>query len=133
VSWSQRLIDALSANILTPLYILRVTQVNDSPGVVGYVASSIPGFGDPIIGEDGVRVQGSTLTLGTWSTTIGGFTVDLAGNLRTLKQSIVRGTFIEVYIGFPGWRDTEYEVITIGQVSQLSGRSPNHATLDCRD
>lgn len=133
MSWSQRLIDALSANILTPLYILRVTQVNDSPGVVGYVASSIPGFGDPIIGEDGVRMQGSTLTPGTWATTIGGFSVDLAGNLRTLKQSIVRGTFIEVYIGFPGWRDTEYEVIAIGQVSQLSGRSPNHATLDCRD
>jgi hypothetical protein len=93
MSWSAKLLDALGSQPYTWTYILRVVGVGNVPGR-SYTASSLPGIGDPVIGR-AVRVNGATLKPGEWTTTLGSFTVELNGDLRTLRRSVTRGTFVE--------------------------------------
>ena len=133
MSWTNRTLAMMADTVIRPLFILRTIAVNNAPGVAGYTAATDPTIGDPIIGARGVRVQGSTFQPGTWQSTLGGFSVDLAGDLSTFKSCVTRGTFLELLIGFPGYTAAEYEVIAVGQAQQLSGSSPRSATLECRD
>lgn len=133
MSWSAKLIAAMADPVQRPLFRLRVAAVNDVIGDGGYTAASLPEMGDPIIGIGGVVVQGSALSPGSWSATLGGFSVDLAGDLTQLKRALVRGTFVEVELGYPGWAAADYEVVARGQVQQLRISSPMTATLGCRD
>lgn len=132
MSWTVTLTDALSASPYRWTWILRVIAVLDAPGDSSYVASSLPGIGDPIIGRM-VRVNGAMLKPGSWTTTLGVFSVELVGNLSTFKQAVTRGTFLELLVGRPEWSDADYEVVAVGQAQQLTGKSPTQATLTCRD
>lgn len=133
MAWSARLLADMAATTLHPLFLLETVAVNDVPFGGYYAAATDPTVGDPVLAAGGVRVQGSSVRIGSWDSTLGGFSVDLAGDLRALKASITRGTFVRLSIGFPGYKANEYEPVAIGQVQQLSGTSPSRATLSCRD
>lgn len=132
MSWSNALLADLAQPRIQPLFRLRTVAVNDVPSA-SYVAASDPEIGDPIIASGGVRVNSPALQPGTWSSALGGFTVQLAGDLTALKAAMTRGTFVELALGFPGYRDADYEILAVGQVQQLSAASPRSATLSCRD
>lgn len=131
MAWSSKLLEAMTDKRQVPIFILRTTRINDEPGQASYVASSLPGIGDPILAK--CRVQGSMLTPDSWSSQIGGFSVELAGDLSTLLKSVVRGCFLELSIGYPGWQESDYERLAIGQLSQIRCRTPRHGFLECRD
>ncbi|NDF54305.1 MAG: hypothetical protein EB145_08935 [Proteobacteria bacterium] len=131
MSWSIAFKNALAQSPYEWSFLLRVVGVGNAPGV-GYVASSIPGNGYAVIGRN-IRINGSSLKYGQWTSTLGSFTMDLVGSIQILKRSITRGTFVELQAGRPDWPTSEYQTIAIGQVQQLSGRSPQIATLTCRD
>ena len=131
MSWSRQFLDALAQPPYSWAYVLRTIGVSDSPGT-SYSAATLPNLGDPIIGSN-VRIGGSTLTPGTWASTLGAFSVDLAGDLSRLKRAWTRGTFVELLIGRPEWPLSDYQRLAVGQVQQLAARAPNLATLTCRD
>jgi hypothetical protein len=133
MSWSNALLSDLAQPRIQPLFLLRTVTVNDAPGVGGYVAASDPAIGDPIIARGGVRVNGATLQPRSWTSTLGSFSVQLAGDLTALKACVTRGTFVELLLGFPGYKASDYEILAVGQVQQLSGGTPCSATLTCRD
>ena len=132
MSWSNALLSDLAQPRIQPLFRLRVVPVNDVPGSP-YVAASDPQIGDPVIAAGGVRVNGPALQPGSWSSTLGGFSVQLAGDLTDLKAAMTRGTFVELALGFPGYTDADYEILAVGQVQQLSASSPRSGLLSCRD
>ena len=131
MSWSVKLKDALANPPYQWTYLLRTVAVGSAPGG-HYIGSSLPGSGYAVIGRN-VRINGASLKYGRWSSTLGSFTVELVGSIQILKRSLTRGTFVELLIGRPDWPDSDYQTIAIGQVQQLSGRSPLLSTLTCRD
>ena len=132
MSWSARLLSAMAGAQQHPLFMLRTVAVNDVIGL-SYTAASDPNIGDPVIAAGGVTVNGPALQVGSWSSTLGTFTVQLCGDLSAFKRAITRGTFVEVLIGYPGWAASDYEVIATGQAQQIRSGHPLQATLECRD
>lgn len=130
MSWSSRLLLELRKSDLVLRFALQVEQINSEPARQGYIAASDSLIGDPIIA--GVRCQGATLTPVAWTTTIGTFEIDLAGDISSLLQSVTRGTIVSVWIGVFGWELSQFERILIGQVQQVSGRRPGYK-LTCLD
>lgn len=59
-------------------------------------------LGDPILcgppSHDGTRV-----TLGSWSGTVGGWTFEISGDLTRFRQYFTRGTYVEIQAGFDGY------------------------------
>ena len=132
MAWSARLLSAMAEARQHPLFMLRTLAVNDVIGAM-YTAASDPAIGDPIIAAGGVSVNGGTLQVGTWASSLGTFTVQLSGDLSSFKRAITRGTFVEVLIGYPGWAASDYEVIATGQAQQIRSAHPLQASLECRD
>ena len=112
---------------------MRVVDVGSAPGVVGYLASTLPNLGDPVIGSRGVSVSGPRLTPRGYSSTLGTCTVALAGDLQELLRAITRGTFIEIRAGDVLDHEGQYEVIFVGQVEQITRQGRFQGTLTARD
>lgn len=130
MSWSSAFIDAISAQMMHPIFVLEVTPVADEPCSDGYRAASHPAYGDPIITT--VSAQGATLQPVEWTSTVGAFTIELAGDIGGLLDAMTRGTIVSLYVGFAGWALTDFERVAIAQVYQVSG-GPSAWTLECRD
>ena len=131
--WSSDFIAKISLSTTRLHYIMRVVRVGTAPGVVGYLASSLPAHGDPVIGARGVSVSGPRLTPRGYSSTLGTCTVALAGELRELLRAVTRGTFIEIRAGDVLDHEGQYEVIFVGQVEQITRQGRFQGTLTARD
>ena len=132
--WSADFIAALDQPVLMQRWVLRATTINDTPADPGYFATSIDGSGDPVIAHRGVRVDGSALSMGGFSSTIGQCDIELSGDLSRLLQSLTRGTFCTLLMGIEvGGGQWLYEAVFIGQVQQVARRSLTTATLSLRD
>lgn len=131
--WSSSFIDLLGRDTIRLQYILRVVDVGTAPGVVGYVASSMAMHGDPVIGVRGVSVSGPRLNPRGYGSTLGTCSVALAGDLSRLLRAVTRGTFIEIRAGDVQAAETDYEVIFVGQVEQITRDGRVKGTLTARD
>jgi len=132
--WSAAFVSALDQPVLMQRWVLRATSINDTPSDPGYFATSIDGSGDPVIAHRGVRVDGSALSTGGFSSSIGQCDIELSGDLSRLLQSVTRGTFCTLQMGIEvGGGQWLYEVVFIGQVQQIQRRSLTTATLSLRD
>lgn len=133
MAWKSGFLSIIASSQLRLVYAIRVVHIGDTPGVAGYVASSHALLGDPIIAPRGVTVNGPRVTPGSWSTTLGTASVQLEGDLRDLKKSVTRGTFVEVLAGDVSWGIDAFEVIFTGQVSNISTSGRNSGVLELRD
>jgi hypothetical protein len=133
MAWKSEFLSLLGSSRVRLIYGVRVVDVGDTPGHDGYVASSHPSYGDPIIAPQGVSVTGPRVTPGAWSTTLGSASIRLEGNLGRLKRAVTRGTFVEVLAGDVTWDISDFEVIFAGQVSNISSSSPTSGVLELRD
>ena len=136
MAWSQDFIAAISSPAPLMLrYDLEVTSGGSAPGVNGYRITSY-GEGSAIaqIGDRGVRVTGSALTPGSWSSTLGQIEVDVCGTPSELLNAVTRGSFVVVYVHARtqggAWHR---EVLAYGQVQQFVGRKGRTGTLVLRD
>ncbi|NBV62363.1 MAG: hypothetical protein EBR73_15110 [Rhodobacteraceae bacterium] len=137
MAWSDDFIAAISDRA-TPLrlrYELEVTQAGSSPGVNGW---SITSYGEGSvttcqIGDRGVRVVGSTLSAGSWSSTLGQMEVDIVGQANDLLNAVTRGTFVVLYV--QAWTGARWarEVLGYGQVQQFVNQPGRLGTLIIRD
>jgi hypothetical protein len=133
MAWKSEFLSLIGSSQLRLVYAVRVVHIGDTPGVAGYVAASHALLGDPIIAPQGVVVNGPRITPGAWSTTLGTASVKLDGDLRDLKRSMTRGTFVEVLAGDVMWSLDAFEVIFAGQVSNISTTGRNSGILELRD
>ena len=134
MAWSNAFIAALDAPTITPIYRLRTQLVETEPNGGEYVITSAPGYGEDevLIGAGGPTIQGSRVTPQTWASTIGQFTVPLAGDIGTLLRKVSRGTVVVLEMGFLGWAVADFEIVAFGQVNAIQGADPAW-TLTCLD
>lgn len=134
MAWGAQFLAALDQPVLMTRWVLRATSINNTPADPGYFATSIAGSGDPIIAERGVRIDGSALSAGAWSSSTGQCDIELSGDLSRLLQSVTRGTFCTLQMGLEvGGGQWVYETVFIGQVQQIERRGLTTGTLSLRD
>lgn len=134
MAWSLKFRTALAESVLTPVYRLRVQQIDGEPYAGDYVVSSSEGYGEDevLIAVEGPTISGPRLSPGTWSSTIGQFSVPLVGSVSTLLTRVTRGTGVVLEMGFAGWSTSDFETIAFGQVWSMAGADPSWV-LVCND
>lgn len=81
-----------------------------------------------------VRVDGQELNPYTMSVTWGRVVVELIGdNLGDLRTKIARGTFLQLWCGFEGMADADFERIAVGGVTSLRRNSGPSWSLELLD
>ena len=136
MAWTADFITALSQRSRRPVFTLERVQLYDEPGVPVTIASHA-GYGTdagtgPYLRIVRVDTQGATLSPRGWTSTIGAFSVTLAGQMAYLFARVVRGTVVALKMGFAGWPEEDFQIIGLGQVRNVRGRPPEY-TLECLD
>ena len=115
MSWSSDFVAALDAPSITPIYILEVLNVPLGVGDPVFIYSD---RGALQIGQGGARIVGTSVIPHRWSVSFGGFEVDLVGDIRPYRNSLIRGALCVLRVSLLGLAD---ERIAIGQIDQISG------------
>lgn len=126
MAWSGEFIDLCDSRTRQPVYIVEALPASASEGWDfgrAWKACSHRGYGvSPTVSR--VRIRPPTLNPVGWTTTMGGYTVELQGSdaLATIK----RGHVMVLRMGFAGWGEEKFQTIALGR---LQGASVNGATL----
>ena len=115
MAWSTDFVAALSAPSITPIYILEVVRVPQGVGTPTFIYSD---RGDLQIGRGGVEIQGTSVIPQRWSVSFGGFNLELVGDIRPYRNSLIRGALCVLRVSIAGLAD---ERIAIGQIDQVQG------------
>jgi len=124
VGWSASFLSAMKGQRLAPSFRARVVQPanNDAPGG----AADLPAVA-------GLVVQSSRVSPQQWTSTLGGFSLDLAvTHPASVHNYVRRGSIIEVLVGWEGWDEASYEPVARGRVRQVTGYGPS-VRLECAD
>lgn len=126
MAWSSRFLDELAEPVYRPVWRLRTERFDDEPYAGDYVISSAWGYGEDevLIAEEGPSTIGATLSPTTWSSTIGQFTIPLAGSSAAALQFMTRGTIVVLEMGFVGWDPSDFETVAVGRVWDWQGADP---------
>ena len=115
MSWSSDFVAALDAPSITPIYILEVLNVPLGVGDPVFIYSD---RGALQIGQGGARIVGTSVIPHRWSVSFGGFELNLVGDIRPYRNSLIRGALCVLRVSLLGLAD---ERIAIGQIDQISG------------
>lgn len=124
MSWSTEFISEISQPTIAPIYHVRQALLRDW-GDSEWSASTNPaqnGAVSPIV-DGSVRITGSQLQVGTWTSTGGTFRFAVP-ELKHILPYITRGHVLILSVGFPGWPLDRYNDVAIGVVSDVSGYRP---------
>jgi len=131
-NWSGEFIDRISQTTRDPIFLVRGLQ-SLAPDSLSYgdimtavnMTSSGAYAGLPIQ-QNGIRVQGAQVSPRSWSSSVGGFEVDVlpgepwqrkenmfADPSLNLVQKLPRGIWAELKMGFPGWSEDRFQTIPI--------------------
>ena len=127
MGWSASFSAALSAPSIAPIFRLRFLEIPGSLGTEKIVTST--GSGRLKISENGIQIQGTSVTPQRWSVAFGSFAVRLVGDIREIIPWIRRGQLatLECKIGGSTWNR-----LNIGQVRSISGKRTTW-TIQFRD
>ena len=121
MSWSQGFINALRKNASVFKYELRF---HDNPTGPGGSFSIFGGYGpeksesnDLMIGRNGPRISGTSITAQSWAVAFGGFSVPIVGDVRKYFPAIMRGAFAALYVEVDGFK----ERVAFGQLRTITG------------
>ena len=150
-NWSGEFIDRISQTTRDPIFIVRGIK-SLAPDSLSYgdimtavnMTSSGSYAGLPIQ-QNGVRVQGARVSPRSWSSSVGGFEVDVlpgepwqrkenmfADPSLNLVQKLPRGILAELKMGFPGWSEDRFQTIASGQLYNITG-GPQTYRVQFRD
>lgn len=124
MAWSSRFLTELDAGRAVPVYRLHAVPIHSEPYGGVYSIASAAGYGDEILIAGPPDISGPRLSIASWSSTIGGFSLRLAGDVTALTQALTRGTTVVLEMGFAGWSVADLEVIAIGPVVEIRGADP---------
>lgn len=133
MSWPQVFRDELAKSRIAPVWQLR-TVSQYFTGRTAAAISSHPGLsGIAAIAEDGVSVFGEAVDPKTWNTTHGGFTINLAGPAgANVWVNFRRGTVVQLFMGFAGWQESDFQPIALGVIERISPTSANSWKMQCQ-
>jgi hypothetical protein len=83
--------------------------------------------------ERGGASGGAEVTPGSWTSSLGHWSVALVGDPSSLMRNLYPGQPVRHRMGFPGWADADYETVQLGVVWNLRMTSPRRYVLECRD
>ena len=150
-NWSGEFIDRIGKTTRDPIFLVRGIQ-SLAPDSLSYgdimtavnMTSSGAYAGLPIQ-QNGVRVQGARVSPRSWSSSVGGFEVDVlpgepwqrkehmfAAPSLNLVQKLPRGIWAELKMGFPGWSEDRFQTIASGQLYNITG-GPQTYRVQFRD
>jgi len=132
MTWSPGWLQAASQKGVQPVFLLRFysgTAFVGGLGQVGSISSHADDAGiTPIIA--GVSVSGNRITPQTWASTIGAWSVDIAGkHLKELLQYAVRGSSATLFVAW-GMDNidtnltSDFEPIASGMLQDITGTPP---------
>lgn len=126
--WGAPFLAALDGNVTPRFRLTRVLFGSEAGDTVNLSSES----GNPRIAR--VRVDGQELNPYTMSVTWGRVVVELIGdNLGDLRTRIARGTFLELWCGFEGMAEADFERIAVGGVTSLRRNSGPAWSLELID
>ena len=79
-----------------------------------------------------VSITGQQVTVQSWSSTIGTFSVILAGETEELFEAATRGSLCRLLMGFHGMGLEDFEPVALGVVQNIRGTG-GIMTIDCWD
>ena len=124
MAWSAAFLTELENRTRSLCLLLEVYEVYHEPQVAWSVGSH-PGLGDAAgLLLTGLSAQGSTVEARAWTSTIGAWSVEVAGDLAEICAHLTRGTIVRLRAGFQGWSAVDFETIAIGQVRNITGTPP---------
>ena len=123
MGWSNAFIASLDASSITPIYTLEVVRVPLGVGDPTFIYSD---RGSLQIGRSGVEIKGTSVIPQRWSVSFGGFELELVGDIRPYRKSLIRGALCVLRVSLAGLSD---ERIAIGQLDQLSGLRGNYRAV----
>lgn len=119
MGWSTNFVNQLGKTSIAPRFNLHFIELNNCPGGDFNIYST--GGGDLQIGAGGPVVNGSRVIPQSWTVSFGGFTVPIVGNIKSLLDTIAKGSFAELKCSFGGG----YERIAMGQLRSITGGPVN--------
>ena len=127
MGWSGAFNSGLRSQSITPIFRIRFLEIPGSLGTEKTINST--GSGRLKISENGVQIQGTSVTPQRWSVSFGSFAVRFVGDIREIIPWIRRGQLatLECKIGGSTWNR-----LNIGQVQSITGKRTNW-TVQFRD
>lgn len=132
VSWPASFVGHLAAPPGPVIFAVRTLQIADELVYRGaYIASTDPRFGDAIL-MGPPSCTGSTLSLDSFSATMGGWSFEICGPLQYLREAVSRGTCVEILMGFGTYSIGDFQRIGLGRVDNVrfNGRTCTLSILD---
>ena len=151
MTWSATFKDRLADQRQAPLFVFEciANGTTSAEGVGEYFSAGSTVFAVPyssattgalvsgtVVGASivagSVRVTSQSVTLQSWTSTIGTFSLTLAGDMTDLFASVPRGTLCRLLMGWPGFDLADFEPISLGVVKNARGQ-PGFLTVECWD
>lgn len=132
MSWSASFVADLGKPPAPVVFAVRTLQIADELVYRGaYIASTDPRFGDPIL-MGPPSCTGASLSLDSFSSTMGGWSFEVCGDVQFLRDAVVRGTCVEILMGFGTYAVGDLERIGLGRVDNIrfNGRTVTLSILD---
>ena len=145
MGWTTEFTSKLGGVRRNPVYRLIVHTGYSSSGFVSgqtppgqhLIICSASGYGATTFGPgealqigESIRVDGSRVTPVSWAVSVGGFTVELSGQIRAFRSRCPRGALCSLEMGFVGWDVSRFQRIALGRFrmceSEGSGVSVRH-------
>ena len=118
MSWDQDFINQLNASQWTPAYLLRFLDLENNVGERFEIATFAKGSSRLSIGRAGVKVQGTRVIPGRWSSSFGGFSVEVVGDPRgDFYDKVCKGSFAELFCSVNG---SPFNRIAMGQLQGMT-------------
>lgn len=119
MSWSTSFVDDLVRPPAPVVFAVRTLEVADELTYRGpYIASTDPRFGDPVLNGP-PACTGASLSLDSITATMGGWSFEVCGDIQFLREAIVRGTCVEILMGFGTYNVGDLERVGLGRVDNV--------------
>ena len=116
MGWSLQFVGALNSSSLSVRYKLSFIGVYNS---LGKPFDIYDDSGEIQIARGSVRIVGTRIIPQRWSVSFGGFSLQLAGDIRSILPKMRRGQIATLSCSV---NNSEFQMLAIGSLSTLSGQ-----------
>jgi hypothetical protein len=134
VAWSQEFVEALRkpARPIFRLENLSVTTLDNGWALSSHTVGAARMVTDEVMTQEGTSFSSAELTLRTWASSVGTFSVGFTGPGWKLIPRMTRGQWVALKVGFIGWEYDQFQTVCLGTLWNVRGHS-NEWVIECRD
>ena len=134
MAWSQEFVEALRkpARPIFRLENLSVTTLDNGWSLSSHTVGAAAVDTDEVMTQEGTSFSSAELTLRTWASSVGTFSVGFTGFGWKLIPRMTRGQWVALKVGFIGWEYDQFQTVCLGTLWNVRGHS-NEWVIECRD